>query len=497
MREVSLRFATPALALAALCISGTPLFGQAQEDLAVVARFDKDQNGRLDNAERQAARQWLQSQYRGRGGGGGRYRGYGSEGVKLTSGQVRHYTTESLYDEKVLRTIFIRFQNPDWERELMDFYRTDVEVPADITVDGKLYPQVGVHFRGNSSFRSIPETLKHSINLSMDFVHGKQRLLGYKTLNLLNANEDPSLIRAVMYSYISRQYYPAPKANMMRVVINGENWGVYENVQQFNGDFLKEATGSKEGARWKVPGRSPGGLIFLGENVSTYRYAFELKSKEDPQAWAALIKLCRVLNSTPPAQLQNALNGLLDVDGALRFLALDKALLNSDGYWSRASDYAIYRDANGVFHVIPHDTNETLRASMVNGGGGFGNVTGSSGMYVDPYDGAGDPQKALLYRLLAVPALEARYLSYMRDIAEKWMDWNRIGPVATQFHNLIAADARMDTHKLESTALFEMSLDGDPTYTGRDMSLKGFFDQRRAYLLNHPDVKSAARLPAR
>ena len=44
----------------------------------------------------------------------------------------------------------------------------------------------------------------------------------------------------------------------------------------------------------------------------------------------------------------------------LRFLAVDIALVNTDGYWTRASDYSIYQDVKGQFHVIPHDMNEAL-----------------------------------------------------------------------------------------------------------------------------------------
>ena len=39
---------------------------------------------------------------------------------------------------------------------------------------------------------------------------------------------------------------------------------------------------------------------------------------------------------------------MLDVDGALKFLALDVALVNSDGFWARASDYSIYRTRRGA-----------------------------------------------------------------------------------------------------------------------------------------------------
>ena len=49
---------------------------------------------------------------------------------------------------------------------------------------------------------------------------------------------------------------------------------------------------------------------------------------------------------------------MLDVDETLKFLALEVTLVNSDGYWTRASDYSLYRDERGRFHVLPHDTNE-------------------------------------------------------------------------------------------------------------------------------------------
>ena len=44
-----------------------------------------------------------------------------------------------------------------------------------------------------------------------------------------------------------------------------------------------------------------------------------------------------------------------DFLGALWFLALDNALVNSDGYWTRASDYSIYRDEKGIFHILPYE----------------------------------------------------------------------------------------------------------------------------------------------
>src|SRR5262249_6340307 len=63
----------------------------------------------------------------------------------------------------------------------------------------------------------------------------------------------------------------------------------------------------------------------------------------------------------------------LDVDGALKFLALENVLINNDGYWIRTSDYSLYQDAGGRFHVIPHDSNETFsRPESPGGPGGRG-----------------------------------------------------------------------------------------------------------------------------
>jgi hypothetical protein len=55
------------------------------------------------------------------------------------------------------------------------------------------------------------------------------------------------------------------------------------------------------------------------------------------------------------------LEPILDVDATLKFLALEKAMSNTDGCWTRASEYNIHQDINGRFHIIPHDANETLR----------------------------------------------------------------------------------------------------------------------------------------
>jgi hypothetical protein len=460
------------LAIAGSMALGLPLavgaqggfFGGAQQELQLVKQFDKNGDNRLDAAERKAARaaasQGAQQRFGRFGFGGGAPT---RPGRKLSPADVRSYPASTpLYDPAALRTIFLQFESADWEDELADFHNTDVEVPATMIVDGQTLRDVGVHFRGASSYMMVSEGSKRSLNVSVDFAHDQQQLLGYRTLNLLNANSDPTFLRGALYTWIARQYIPAPRMNYVRVVINGESWGIYLNAQQFNKDFTREHFGNGEGARWKVPGtpRGRGGLEYLGESVDAYKRLYEIKTKDTPKSWADFIRLTRVLNETPPDKLEAALQPILDVDGVLKFLALDVALVNTDGYWTRASDYNLFQDAKGVFHIVPHDVNEGMGSGGPGGGGGRRGGFGEGGPDLDPLVAIEDSSKPLRSRLLAVPALRTRYLNYVRDIAERRLDWKVLGPLAQQYQSLISADVKADTRKLYSSEAFDSDVAG-------------------------------------
>jgi spore coat protein CotH len=522
---------------------GGPGGPPGMQEIKLLKKYDKNKDGWLNQEERAAARKAAAAQgwdrmAMGPGPGfGGEQARKITPGRKVTPAEVKQYGNEPLYDPAVLRTLFLEFENADWEKELEIFHNTDVDVPAKLTVDGKIYDKVGVRFRGMSSYMMVPAGQKRSLNLSLDLAVKDQRLLGHKTLNLLNSHQDPTFLRTVLYMQIARNYIPAPKANFARVVINGEFWGVYVSAEQFNTEFVQEWYQTSKGARWKVKG-SPmgrGGLKYLGEDQAAYERIYELKSKRDPEAWAALARLTKVLTETPLDQLEAALAPMLDINGALRFLALEKTLINNDGYWARASDYHLYRDVTGKFHIIPHDANETLQpadgmAMMGAGGGpggqrqgfgaggfpgpppgGFGPPRGegqgrrpegmppmpAGNVKLDPFLGLDDKEKPLISRLLAVPTLRARYAGYVKEIATDWLDWQKLGPMATRYQALIAADVKADTRKLDSLEAFEQGLATDTKGErrgpggGSGMSLKTFVQQRRAYLLALPEIAKA------
>ncbi|MSR75140.1 MAG: spore coat protein CotH [Planctomycetes bacterium] len=528
---------------------GGPGMGPSAVERKLVKQFDKDKSGRLETAERKAARELMEKDGatggrgqrgpggRGPGGPGGRGPGgtpvVGRPGEKLDPLKVTHFPSQTLYDPTVLRTFFFEFEAADWEKELAAFYGTDVEVPAKLTVDGKEYPGVGVSFRGASSYFTVGEGLKKSLNVSVDHVNKEQRLAGSKTLNLLNAHGDPSYLSTALYSEIAREHLSAPKANMVEVVINGESWGVFVSAQQFNREFLQENYGTTEGARWKVKG-SPGGqsgLDYAGEDLAVYKQRYQIRSEDKKEDWEALKKLCRTLSEIPLDKLEAELRPMFDVDAALWFLALDVVLINSDGYWIRASDYNLYRDPKGVFHLVPHDMNESFspsggmgprgqRGQRPNdpqgqpptdpqGGTARGAAAGGRGMTLDPFTGMDDVKKPLRSRLLRVPKLRAQYLRNVQTLASDALGAEKFGASVARYRALlekrIAADTRTETSYesfLDMTAPASAAQVAPTTPTpsaneppnsaplgGRQRpSLNAFATQRREYLMAYKDA---------
>ena len=460
---------------------GPPVQG-AEEDIPLVARFDRSGNRILEYEERKAAREYLAAHPELRAPPrGGRLTRTGSPGPQLTDTDVKAYPgSVPLYDRGTLRTFFLEFEHPDWEQELEAFWHTDVEIPATLRVDGKTYRDVGVSFRGNNSFTAVPAGLKRPFSLTIDLVHD-QKLLGHTSLNLLNANQDPTFLRSPLYLDIARDYIPAQKANFVRLVINGESWGIYVNQQTFSKEFVRENYNTGTGTRWKSPNNSVGGgFSYLGEDIALYRRWYEIKGKDDTLAWRKLIHVTKVLNQTPPEQLEQALDPILDVDNVLRFLALDVALVNGDGYWRDGSDFNLYLNPQGRISLLPHDVNEGLRAGGRAGGAG-----------PEPLTTLDDPNKALRHKLLAVPALRTKYLAYVGDIAEKWLDWQRLGPLVEGYRALIADDVARDTRKLDTIENFQTGILGAEGAPAAGNTLKGFAELRRAFILAHPEIVKA------
>lgn len=402
-----------------------------------------------------------------------------------------------LYDPTVLRTIELKFSSPSFftEIESISSGTSDGYVTADLVFEGVTYPGVGVRFRGNTSQRNAGQ--KRSFKIAVDYTDPDQRLHGYRKLKLNNAAYDPSFLRDVMYSQITSRYFPAPTANFVKLVLNGESWGVYANIQFFNKDLLQAWFERTGGDRWKAPsggGTGPGGvgggpgggfasgdraLKWLGAAVSTYQSLYQLKTDDTPDAWERLVAFCDVLNNESQQDLETAYTEVLDVDGALWMIACENVFSDEDSYLFKGADYTFYVSQDR-FYLVQHDGNETFR---------------------DPgtfslFQGADNSNRPLVQKLLAVPHLRLRYLAHVRTLLEEWLDWSKLEPVARALQNLIAAEVEADSKKLYSTSSFYQNFETTVQITGgfgggSVTGIKEYVESKRSSLLAQAQLAAA------
>jgi hypothetical protein len=92
-----------------------------------------------------------------------------------------------------------------------------------------------------------------------------------------------------------------------------------------------------------------------------------------------------------------------------------------------------------------------------------------------------------------VPKFRERYLRDVRQIAAEALDWKNLGPLVAQYQSLIEREIEADTRKLTSFTAFQqaVAVDAKPVEgRGPARSLQTFAQERRKFLLDHPEIKS-------
>ncbi len=391
-----------------------------------------------------------------------------------------------LYDQSLIRTVRLTFAQPNYWQLLQQNYQAEIEIPATMEVDGVTYDSVGIRFRGQTSYMQIQSSQKKSFNVALDFVHEDQRLMGYKTLNLLNCFDDPSFMREVFFQHQIKRHIPAAKSAYIHLYINGEDWGLYPNVQQLNKDFYKEWFLSNDGTNWRadVPdslsGTGPGGgggkwgdgtagLNYLGADTALYQKYYTIKSTDRERPWDDLVRTCQVLNQTPLDSLPHALPAVMDVDRALWFIASELLFSDDDGYVNKGKmDYYLYWEAEtGRMTPIEYDANSVMKRRNQNW---------------SPFFHETNVNYPLLNRVLAVPQYRQRYLAHMRTLIAELLDTATTHATLRSYYAMIDSVVQKDPKKLYSYQRFTTEID----------TLKGFIQQRRSYLLSNTEIAQAS-----
>ncbi len=399
------------------------------------------------------------------------------DGKRLITGNK---PSTGFYDESKIRIVDLQFSQTDWWTQLTNNYTTKKDLSATLIYDGKTYPNVGVRFRGNTSYRAYPN--KKSYSITMDLVDSTQDLKGYETLHFNNAADDPSMMREVFYNHLQRRYAPAAKANFIHLRINGENFGPYPNIQVLNGDFMKEWFLNNDGTRWRAERTGGGGgggfgagtstLNFLGLDTALYKPNYTLKQTYKKKPWEDLVNATLSMN-TP---VEDNLKKVFDTDRALWFVANEIMFGDDDSYVNKGGmDYYVFWDsATNRIVPIEYDGNSAFN---------------SAAAAWSPFLKENNVQFPIMNKLFPIPALRQRYLAHVRTMLEESLIATYFNPRIDEFYNLIDTFVQRDPKKSITYAQFQADRNNIKTWLN---------NRRTTYLANaevnrlYPNIETVA-----
>jgi len=287
---------------------------------------------------------------------------------------------------------------------------------AKVTIGGRSFTDVGLRYKGNSSFMAARDILKRSFKIDFNrFVKG-QKFLGLTKISLNNSVLDPSQLReAISYSLFRELGLPASRTTFARVSLTVPGRferryvGVYTVVEQVNGAFLEDRFGSREGLIIK-PERSLR-FPYLGEDWKDYEKVWVPKSAVDAAHAARLVKLTRLVERADDETFAKSIGGLVDLQELAKFTALHTVLSHLDSFLLRGHNYYIVLPAGQkTQHLrwIPWDLNSTFAGHR---------SAGSPDQQMDlsvahPHA----PGNRLLERLLVLEAFRTPYRASVRDL---------------------------------------------------------------------------------
>lgn len=234
-----------------------------------------------------------------------------------------------------------------------------------VTVGGVVFTNVGVRFKGNSSFNGSRGSLKRPFKLDFDRHVPGRTLAGLEELFLNNNANDPSQLReSLAYSAFAKAGVPAPRTTGLRVWLRrGDSeprqyLGLYTGAEPVEGDFLKRHFGSKRGLLTK-PERVRG-LKYLGDRWSAYTARYETRSTVRTADARRFMRLLRDLNESTDPTFVETMKREVDLDGLLRFVAVNAWLANYDSFLGNGHNYYLFMPSEGPLHFIAWDLNEAF-----------------------------------------------------------------------------------------------------------------------------------------
>jgi hypothetical protein len=252
-----------------------------------------------------------------------------------------------------------------------DFEYTDFK--ATVNIDGTHLEEVAIRKKG---YLGSISSSRPSIKLNFDTHVDGRTYKTMKRMTLNNDRQDPSHTHQCMaYDLYRAAGLVAPRCNLAHVVINGEDLGVYTQVESIKKPFLELNYDDKGGNLYE------GQVADFGAHLNE---KFELKTNKTENDRSDLDELSAILAMDDENLLAN-LPSKLALDEFITYWAVETLIGHWDSATGNANNFYIYHDpTDDLFHFIPWGTDAAFTGVNVfkpNGGPLYRNLSIASRLY--------------------------------------------------------------------------------------------------------------------
>lgn len=358
---------------------------------------------------------------------------------------------------------------------------------AGVTLD-----DVGLRYKGNSTYLASARGLKRSFKVEFDHHNNKLKFSGLTDLNLHCGVHDPSKIReALCYAIFRACGVPAPRTAFAEVTLtvagkyDKEYLGLYTATEQVNKTFLNAHYKTDKGLLMK-PERMRS-LDYLGDDWEKYATTYQPRHPATKDEAQRVIDFAKLVNRGDDAQFNKEIASYLDVDAFLRFMAATSLVSNLDSFFTNGHNYYLYlHPKTKKFHFIPWDVDLAL--------GNFA-FFGTPEQQMDlsltkPY-----MQCRLADRVMAVKEHADRYQQIVKELAATAFTKERLlrelGVLEAATKDLIAKDAKAAADRKEGGGGMGFGAGA----FGRPPELRTFVEKRTESVAAQLDGKSKGYVP--
>ena len=252
----------------------------------------------------------------------------------------------SLFDPDVIVELHLDVADSAWQA-LMAGRATGQKdfVPCAFEFDGEVAASAAVRLKSSPADW---EGNKPQFVISFNEDNNDGRFRGLRRLTLEANPGDETLIRNnLSLRLMARAGVATPRSNHARLILNGEYYGLYEQIEAVDKEFLEGRFADSEG--------------------NLYKEGVELKTNEDIGNTSDLAALDDVLYAEELAEGEGlsaayraSLAALLDMDRVILEAAAESVLPSGDNFWSGGHNYYLYHPPGALWTIIPWDLDDVF-----------------------------------------------------------------------------------------------------------------------------------------